>query len=126
LVSLNSCFLSGNELVSHLMVSARIGKEKKAVAFSCTSILLAVERDTPCMPNPILLAVERDTTCTSTLLAVERDTPCSATLLAVERDTPCSATLLAVERDTPCTSIDGFWWCYCYIELKPNVKGIDR
>ncbi len=43
----------------------------------------------------ILMAVEINTRCTSILLAVEIDTPCI--LLAVERDTPCTSVLLAVE-----------------------------
>ncbi len=63
-----------------------------------TSILLAVERDTPC--TSILMLVERDTG-----LAVEGETPCTSILLPVERDTPCTSILLAVEMDTPCTSI---------------------
>ncbi len=43
----------------------------------------------------------------SILLFVERDTPCTAILLAVEMDTPCTFILLAVERDLPCTSMMG-------------------
>jgi hypothetical protein len=63
-----------------------------------TSILLAVERDTPC--TSILMLVERDTG-----LAVEGETLCTSILLTVERDTPCTSILLAVEMDTHCTSI---------------------
>jgi hypothetical protein len=45
--------------------------------------------DTLCMS--ILLAVERDP-CTSILLAVEKDTLCMYILMAVERDTPRTST----------------------------------
>jgi hypothetical protein len=64
--------------------------------------------------------VERDNTiCTSILLAVERDTPCTSILLAVEMDTPGKSNAGEVEkgytlhvnadsigeRDTLCTFI---------------------
>jgi hypothetical protein len=47
----------------------------------------------------ILLVVDRDTPCTSILLAAEMDTPCTSIPLVMERDTPCTSTLLAVERE---------------------------
>ncbi len=46
----------------------------------------------------ILLAVEMFTTCTSILLAVERDTLCI--LLAGEMDTPCTSIKLVKEEET--------------------------
>jgi hypothetical protein len=64
--------------------------------------------------NPILLAVERDTPCMSILLAVEMDTPCTSILLMLmvggERDTHAVHVQTAgsekFKSDTPCTSID--------------------
>jgi hypothetical protein len=38
------------------------------ISFSCTSILLAVEKDTSC--TSIVLAIEMDTPCTSILLVL--------------------------------------------------------
>jgi hypothetical protein len=62
--------------------------------------VLAEERDTP---NTILLVVERDTPCMSLLLVVKRDTPCMSITLAVERDKPCPSKLQIMESDTTCT-----------------------
>ncbi len=68
----------------------------------CTSILLAVKRIHPAGPY---CWQWKGYTFTSIMLAMERDTPCTSILLAVDRDTPFTSILLAVERDTPCTSI---------------------
>jgi hypothetical protein len=51
-------------------------------------------------PYTFTLLEMKGGTCTSILLAVERDTPYTSILLAVEGDTHYTSILLAVERDT--------------------------
>ncbi len=46
-----------------------------------------------------------DTSCMSILLAMERHTPCTPILPAVEMDTSYMSILLVMEEETPCMSI---------------------
>jgi hypothetical protein len=68
------------------------------------STLEAMDWDTRVERTSILLVVEKDTPCMSILMVMERVTPCTSILLVVKKD-PFMSILLAVEMDTPCTSI---------------------
>ncbi len=74
--------------------------------YPSTSILLVVERNTPCT-FILLLVVERvhPARLHYILLLVERVTPCASILQVVEMYTSYTSILLAVEWDTPCASI---------------------
>ncbi len=65
------------------------------------TVLLVVERNTPC--TSILLVAQKgtSTTCTCIQLLLEMDTPCTSILLVVktERNTPCKFKLLISGKD---------------------------